>query len=252
MELFSVDAAIEIGPEILWDSSKVTQHTSSQSIISQPGLGHCYCQYLLPWGVRTLASVSPLNNGTIRPRSSATLETEGIWVEGIYPLVLLGLGHQPRRFYPRPGSSAASEPEPGTRSGTCSLSLPGQSTDLFWNLGPRGGSEEPVTQRTNMALWILFVFIKQAQHVPHRKVRKKYIRRREKIDAACALTSLRHKLKLTVWTIFILITSLYIKMHMFLDGFSSRNKTKQNKTKLKEPFSKLLKFYLFWIYPFFF
>lgn len=53
------------------------------------------------------------------------------------------------------------------------MSLPGQSTDLFWNLGPRGGSEEPVTQRTNMALWILFVFIKQAQHVPHRKVRKK-------------------------------------------------------------------------------
>lgn len=60
------------------------------------------------------------------------------------------------------------------------MSLPGQGADLFWNLGPRGGSEEPVTQRTNRALCILFVFIKQAQHVPHRKVRNKYISKRGK------------------------------------------------------------------------
>lgn len=52
------------------------------------------------------------------------------------------------------------------------MSLPGQRPDLFLNLGPRGGPEEPVTQRTSMPLYILFVFLRQAQRVLHRKVRK--------------------------------------------------------------------------------
>ena len=52
------------------------------------------------------------------------------------------------------------------------MSLPGQRADLFLNLGPRGGPEKPVTQRTNRPLYILFVFTRQAQHVLYRKVRK--------------------------------------------------------------------------------
>lgn len=135
------------------------------------------------------------------------------------------------------------------------MRLPGRRADLFWNLASPGGPGEPVTQRTNRPLCILFVFIKRAQHVPCRRIRRYILARREKIHGACALPSQGQKPWLAFWNIFP-PTILQIDAHIL--GWFSRKKEKKSKTlnkpppNLKATFSKsfLISFYLHWIYFF--
>lgn len=132
------------------------------------------------------ALVSPLNDGTVR---ALPPQRGPGWSKCTSWLCCSGWATIHVRPFSGLGSPTASEPMPGTHCRTRRVRLPGRRADLFWNLASPGGPGEPVTQRTNRPLCILFVFIKRAQHVPRRRIRRYILARREKIHGACALPS---------------------------------------------------------------
>ena len=133
------------------------------------------------------------------------------------------------------------------------MRLPGRRADLFWNLASPGGPGEPVTQRTNRPLCILFVFIKQAQHVPRRRIRRYILARREK-NTWC-LSSPKPGAK-TIANILEYLSPnhstnrcIYFGVVLYEKKNETINKPPPN---LKATFSKsfLISFYLHWIYFF--
>ena len=101
-EIISIGTAREMGPEILWDLSKVTHHISTQSGPYQTSFRR------LPLLLATIGSPQSLQVGLGYPSErwhcAGSATPEGTRMEYMRLVaVLLGLGHHPRPSFLRPG-----------------------------------------------------------------------------------------------------------------------------------------------------
>ena len=101
-EIISIGTAREMGPEILWDLSKVTHHISTQSGPHQTSFRR------LPLLLATIGSPQSLHVGLGFPSErwhcAGSATPEGTRMEYMRLVaVLLRLGHHPRPSFLRPG-----------------------------------------------------------------------------------------------------------------------------------------------------